>query len=110
MKLQRFQLALEHLQPTQWKRFEELASELLAAEFANLRTMASPEGDRGPDAELANPADDPRTDVTTVQHLAAHDVENYLGIIERRRAERDSPFGYNSWWLTLDLRAPVSLL
>lgn len=44
----------------------------------------------------------PDADAMTTQRLAAHDLENYLGVIERRREERESPFGYNSWWLTLD--------
>lgn len=44
----------------------------------------------------------PDADALTTQRLAAHDLENYLGVIERRREERESPFGYNSWWLTLD--------
>lgn len=59
MKPQRFELALERLQPAQWKRFEEFASEFLSSEFPNLRTMASPSGDRGRDAELFSPHDDP---------------------------------------------------
>ena len=41
-------------------------------------------------------------DQVTLSRLAAHDVENYVGVIMRRRNERESPFGYTSWWLTLD--------
>lgn len=37
--------------------------------------------------------------------LANHDVENYLGVIHRRRNERSSSLGYSSWWLTLDRTA-----
>lgn len=38
--------------------------------------------------------------------LVAHDVENYLGIIQRRKAETEvHTFGYSSWWLTLDKHA-----
>lgn len=59
MKSERFGLSLERLQPAQWKRFEEFASEFLSADFPNLRTMASPAGDRGRDAELFSPEDDP---------------------------------------------------
>jgi hypothetical protein len=59
VKSKRFQLALEHLQPSQWKRFEEFASEFLSPEFPNLRTMAAPSGDRGRDSELLSPEDDP---------------------------------------------------
>lgn len=59
MKPQRFELALERLHPSQWKRFEDLSSEFLSSEFPSLRTMASPSGDRGRDAELFSPQDDP---------------------------------------------------
>jgi hypothetical protein len=43
-------------------------------------------------------------DATTRDRLVNHDVENYVGIIVRReeKRERTSPFGYKSWWLTLD--------
>lgn len=41
-------------------------------------------------------------DSEAVQRLVQHDVENYLGVLGRRRAEAESPFGYQSWWLTLD--------
>ncbi|MEN3541043.1 hypothetical protein AAH991_38425 [Microbispora sp. ZYX-F-249] len=38
----------------------------------------------------------------SVRRLVAHDVECYLGIVQLRRAENRSSWGYNSWWLTLD--------
>lgn len=41
-------------------------------------------------------------DPITLNRLIAHDVENYVGVIGRRKQERESPFGYTSWWLTLD--------
>jgi hypothetical protein len=59
MKSKRFELALDRIQPTQWKRFEDFASEFLAAEFPNLRTVASASGDRARDAELFSPENDP---------------------------------------------------
>jgi hypothetical protein len=34
--------------------------------------------------------------------LAKHDAENYLGVLGRRRRQTDTPFGYSTWWLTLD--------
>ena len=34
--------------------------------------------------------------------LVRHDVENYVGVIERRRKEGRSDLGYSAWWLTLD--------
>jgi hypothetical protein len=55
----RFQLALTQIQPDQWKRFEEVASEFLSAEYPNLRTMAAASGDGGRDSELFSPEDDP---------------------------------------------------
>jgi len=48
----RFELALKELNPSDWERFERLSSVFLATDFAGLRTMASPGGDRGRDAEL----------------------------------------------------------
>jgi hypothetical protein len=49
----------------------------------------------------------PATDMGTRNLLVAHDVENYVGTIMRRqdRKERTSPFGYKTWWLTLDRTA-----
>lgn len=41
-------------------------------------------------------------DAITLKRLVSHDVENYVGVIERRTQERDSPLGYTTWWLTLD--------
>ena len=41
----------------------------------------------------------------TTDLLARHDAENYLGVIARRNSGSDSPFGYSSWWLTLDRAA-----
>ncbi|WP_217569473.1 hypothetical protein [Streptomyces sp. GbtcB7] len=38
----------------------------------------------------------------TIQILVNHDVECYLGIVQRRKKENKSPLGFNSWWLTLD--------
>lgn len=48
----RFELALTQLKGSQWELFENLCSKYLAAEFPGVRTMASPGGDRGRDAEL----------------------------------------------------------
>lgn len=58
MKRERFQLALERLESPDWAKFEVLSSVFLASEFPNLRTVASPSGDRGRDSELfANEGD-----------------------------------------------------
>jgi hypothetical protein len=38
-----------------------------------------------------------------IKKLADHDVENFLGVLARRRSEEiGNPFGYSAWWLTLD--------
>ena len=46
----------------------------------------------------------PPMDVATRNRLIQHDVENYVGIVVRRRErnERRAVFGYKSWWLTMD--------
>lgn len=42
----------------------------------------------------------------TVRRLALHDSETFLGVLERRRGEDlNNPFGYTTWWLTLDTAA-----
>lgn len=56
----RLQLALERLQPSDWHRFEKLASAFLASEFDSLRTTASASGDDGRDSELFAPATEPK--------------------------------------------------
>jgi hypothetical protein len=56
----RLQLGLELLRPSDWHRFEKLASALLAAEFDDLRTTASPSGDEGRDSELFAPRAEPK--------------------------------------------------
>ena len=52
---QRFELALERIKPSDWARFEELASQFLSNEFPSLRTVASMSGDGGRDSELFSP-------------------------------------------------------
>ena len=59
MKENRFRLALEKLAPAQWERFERFASQFLASELPDLRTVASASGDAGRDAELFSPLGDP---------------------------------------------------
>ena len=44
-------------------------------------------------------------DENIIHRLVRHDVENYLGVVERRRRDGVSPFGYSDWWLTLDRSA-----
>ncbi len=52
MQRERLQLALERIRPEQWKLFEDFASAFLSTLYPDIRTVASPAGDRGRDAEL----------------------------------------------------------
>ena len=54
----RFELALERLDATNWARFEQFASSFLTKDFPNIRTVACPGGDGGRDAELYSPEDE----------------------------------------------------
>ncbi|MBA5872349.1 MAG: hypothetical protein GDA68_20465 [Nitrospira sp. CR2.1] len=42
---------------------------------------------------------------SNIDKLVRHDIENYIGVIERRKGESESIFGYQHWWLTLDRTA-----
>lgn len=44
-------------------------------------------------------------DEATITRLVEHDVECYSGVVQVRRQERASAFGYSAWWLTVDRRA-----
>lgn len=59
MITRRLELALERLQPSDWGRFERIASAFLSSEFDDLRTVAAPGGDDGRDAELFSPLAEP---------------------------------------------------
>lgn len=52
---QRFAFALERLDANSWARFERFASEFLASEWPDLRSVAAPSGDQGRDSELFSP-------------------------------------------------------
>lgn len=44
-----------------------------------------------------------KADPEITRRLASHDAENFLGVIHRRGGEQvGNPFGYTTWWLTLD--------
>jgi hypothetical protein len=53
----RFEFALKELGSGNWERFEKLASTFLAGDFDEIRTTASPSGDRGRDSQLYNTGD-----------------------------------------------------
>lgn len=59
MNSNRIELALDRLKPSDWERFEKLASAFLIDEYDDLRTVASPGGDEGRDAELFSPTSEP---------------------------------------------------
>lgn len=42
---------------------------------------------------------------TSTDRLVAHDVENFVGVIAKRKRSNDSELGYRSWWLTFDKTA-----
>jgi hypothetical protein len=44
-------------------------------------------------------------DELALTRLVSHDVECYSGIVQVRKQEKASPFGYSAWWLTLDQTA-----
>lgn len=58
MSSARLDLALQLTKPSDWERFENLASRFLASEFTGLRTVSWPSGDKGRDARLWSPTDD----------------------------------------------------
>lgn len=80
---QRFDLALRELGPGRWERFEQLASQYLAGEFDNLRTMASPSGDRGRDAQLLATGDP----AELIQYSVASDWKKKINDTVRRIKE-----------------------
>ncbi len=46
-------------------------------------------------------ADEP-VDAMAIKRLADHDVENFLGVILRRKQEHSTALGYSTWWVTFD--------
>jgi hypothetical protein len=77
----RLELALDLLKPSDWERFERLSSVFLATEFEQLRTVASPSGDEGRDAELFSPEREPNV---VVQYSVAIDWKAKVNATVRR--------------------------
>jgi hypothetical protein len=77
----RLSLALDRLQGSDWERFERLASAFLAGEFDELRTVASPSGDEGRDAELFSPKSEPNV---LAQYSVASDWRDKINATVRR--------------------------
>jgi hypothetical protein len=44
-------------------------------------------------------------DDMTITKLVSHDVECYAGVVQLRKREQLSAFGYSAWWLTVDRQA-----
>lgn len=55
----RLSFALERLKPEDWATFERFASQYLAPDYPQIRSVGSPSGDGGRDAELFSPDGDP---------------------------------------------------
>lgn len=87
MKSERCDLALKLIRPSEWKLFEEIASKFLAADFRNLRTLASESGDSGRDAVLFNPDDDPSV---VIQFSVAEDWSAKIRQTVKRLKEKFS--------------------
>lgn len=81
MQRERLELALERLQPNQWRRFEEFASAFLVSDFPTLRSVAQASGDGGRDSELFSPDGYPKT---VLQYSVSSDFKAKI----RRTAER----------------------
>jgi len=84
MKTDRFRLALRELKPSDWERFEQLASIFLASEYGELRTLASPSGDAGRDAILFNPVAQPSV---AIQYSVAADWDSKIRRTVKRLKE-----------------------
>jgi len=41
-------------------------------------------------------------DSLNIDRLSKHDSESYLGVVWRRKKEKNSTLGYSAWWLTFD--------
>lgn len=84
MNTKRFELALDRLQSSDWAPLERIASIFLAAEFDNLRTVASSSGDGGRDSELFSPQDEPKV---VAQYSVAKDWQAKINATVRRLKE-----------------------
>lgn len=55
----RLQFALKFIKPSEWERFERLASSFLASEWPDIRNMTTASGDGGRDSELFSTTENP---------------------------------------------------
>lgn len=77
----RLEFALSHLKSSDWNRFERLSSVFLAAEFDDVRTVASSSGDEGRDAELFGPSSEPKV---VIQYSVSEDWRAKINATVRR--------------------------
>ena len=84
MQRERLELALDLLRPAQWERFEQFASEFLTSDFPDLKTVASPSGDGGRDAQLYSPNSDPSV---VFQYSVAEDWADKIKKTVKRLSE-----------------------
>lgn len=87
MNSKRFETALMLLKPSEWEKFERLASQFLAADFPSLVTVASSSGDEGRDAELRSPEGDASV---LVQYSVAEDWRDKI-LRTAKRLEKTKP-------------------
>lgn len=87
MNTKRFETALMLLRPSEWEKFERLASQFLAADFPLLITVASPSGDDGRDAELYSPEGDASV---LLQYSVSEDWRDKI-LRTAKRLERTRP-------------------
>jgi hypothetical protein len=71
----RLLFALEQLQPSDWRVFENFAAEFNAVDYPSLRTTASASGDKGRDGQLVIPDEESKT---MFQYSVAHDWKSKI--------------------------------
>ncbi|EPO4283485.1 TPA: hypothetical protein ACXN4Q_002529 [Pseudomonas aeruginosa] len=81
MITKRLELSLDLLKPSEWEKFEKLASIFLASEFDELRTVAAQSGDGGRDSELYSPLSEPKV---VCQYSVAEDWQAKINATVRR--------------------------
>ena len=87
MQRERLELALERIRPEQWKLFEDFASAFLSTLYLDLRTLASPSGDKGRDAELFSYDGRPHT---VLQYSVAQNWENKI-LVTAQKISKNLP-------------------
>lgn len=96
------------------KRPEQDMSEFLEEEYGIRTTSLAEEVARAEDtlriavteewrsAKEERKRSDDDSDPDRLRQLVQHDVENYVGVLVRRKQNEDRTYGYTAWWFTLD--------